>query len=545
MTRQSFVLFGWLILAGPLAAQAQFIYFTTNNITMTITAYTGTNDDVVIPSMIEGLPVGTIGAVAFSRRSITSVTIPDSVTSIGWNAFEFCTNLPSILIPNGVTSIADSLFYGCSSLTSVTIPNSVTSIGYSAFRYCYSLTNVTIPNSVTSIGDNAFIGTGLISVSIPHSVTNIGGGAFIDCPNLTAIDVETNNPAYSSVNGVLFNQSQTSLIEYPGGKVGSYSAPNGVTSIWNSAFNYCSGLTNVTIPDSVTNIGDYAFFRCDNLTALTVETNNPAYSSVSGVLFDKSQTTLIKYPGGKVGGSYSIPNSVTSIGFEAFHYCTSLTSVTITNSVTSIGDYAFAFCTNLTSVTIPNSIISLGDSAFLYCHSLTNVTIPNSVTSIANALFAGCSSLTSVTIPKGITSLGDSAFSGCSTLTSVYFQGNAPSTAWGVFGGGYGSPIDNATAYRLPGTTGWQLNFYYGIPLRSWSLPYPIVLNDGLGVQSKQFSFTVSWATNLSVVVEATTDLGNPVWSPLATNALSGGTFYFSDPQWTNYPSRFYRIRSP
>src|SRR5213079_3345119 len=158
---------------------------------------------------------------------------------------------------------------------------------------------------------------------------------------------------------------------------------NSVTSIGDFAFRGCSGLTSVTIPDSVTSIRGRAFVDCWNLSAISVETNNPAYSSVGGVWFNKSQTTLIEYPGGKVG-SYSIPNSVTSIV-----------------------DYAFAGCISLTSVTIPDNLTSIGASAFDGCISLTSVTIPNSVASI-----------------------GESAFEGCTSLTSVYFQGNAPSLGW-------------------------------------------------------------------------------------------------------------------
>jgi hypothetical protein len=216
---------------------------------------------------------------------------------------------------------------------------------------------------------------------------------------------------------------------------------------------------------------------------------------VIGVLFNQSQTTLIEYPSGKVG-SYSIPNTVTNIGPSAF-YGTSLTSVTIPNSVTSIGMDAFSYCTNLTSVTIPNSVTSIRNGAFSYC---TN-------------------------------------------LTTVYFQGNAPKNDSPGIDFLIFVSANNATAYYLPGATGWGPTFW-GIPTALWSLPYPTILNNSLGMRSNQFGFTVSRATNLSVVVEAATDLANPVWSPVATNNLSGGTFYFADPQSPKYPSRFYRVHS-
>ena len=211
--------------------------------------------------------------------------------------------------------------------------------------------------------------------------------------------------------------------------------------------------------------------------------------------------------------------------------------------VTSIGSYAFYYCTNLTSVTIPNSVTSIGDGAFEYCYGLTNLTIGTSVTTIGAYAFYDCESLTSMTIPTSVTSIGDSAFYYCSALKTVCFLGNAPGagTDSSVFSG------DNAaTVYYLPGTTGWGLTFD-GLPAALWFVPNPLILNNspGFGVQTHQFGFTISWATNISVVVEGCTNLVNPVWTPVTTNALVNGTNYFTDRQWTNHPARFYRLRSP
>src|SRR5258707_3048196 len=124
-------------------------------------------------------------------------------------------------------------------------------------------------------------------------------------------------------------------------------------------------------------------------------------------------------------------------------------------------------------------------------------------------------------------------------MTKSYYHVNHPSLSVDVFNG------DNLALYYLPGTAGWGSTLA-GSPTAPWTLPYPLILtsNPSFGVRTNQFGFTVSWATNLNVVVEAATDLGNPVWSPLATNALNGGTSYFSDPQWMTHPSRFYRVRS-
>ncbi len=298
----------------------------------------------------------------------------------------------------------------------MTIGTNVTSIGDRAFEYCTSLPSVTIPNSVTSIGDYAFQ----------------------NCPSLTSVTIGTN-----------------------------------VASIGDYAFESCS-LTSVTIPNSVTNIGVSPFASCTSLTAITLAAQNPAYSTVNGVLFDKSQATLLEFPGG-LGGSYTIPGSVTSIGEAAFEFCSSLTGVTIPNSVTNVGDYAFVLCSSLTSVMIPNSVTSIGYDAFDSCSGLTSVTIPNSVTSI-----------------------GDYAFEFCSGLASAYFLGNAPPDYGYAF---YGDP---ATVYYLAGTTGWGSTFG-SVPAVLWD-PQANTFSFTGG----QFGFNLTGPTNAVIVVEACTDLSHP-----------------------------------
>ncbi len=168
--------------------------------------------------------------------------------------------------------------------------------------------------------------------------------------------------------------------------------------------------------------------------------------------------------------------------------------------------------------------------------------IPNSVTEIAPATFSGCSSLTNITIGDSATSIGACAFWSCGNLSAVHFLGNAPvlkyppppATSEGPF---YDIP---ATAYYLPGTTGWGTSFG-GLPTELWN---PLIAASGVnfGIQSNQFGFTISWAPDLPVVVEACTDLGNPVWQPLQSIVLTNGVFNFSDLQWTDYPARFYRV---
>ena len=358
--------------------------------------------------------VTSIGWSAFCGcESLTSVTIPNSVTSIGDWAFGLCKSLTGVTIPDSVTSICDYAFNGCTSLTSVTIPDSVTSIGECAFYKCGSLTSVTIPDSVTSISAWAFRDcTSLTSVTIPNNVTSIGDFAFNDCTSLTGIWVDRDNNNYSSdASGVLFNKDMTTLVQCPGAFSGSYAIPDSVMRVAWSAFCGCESLTSVTIPDSVTSIGYKAFCSCESLTSVTIPSS---VTSIDGGAFYNCKSLT----------SVTIPDSVTSISSDTFASCTSLTSVTIPSSVTSIGWSAFDGCTSLKSVTIPDSVTSIGREAFCNCTSLTSVTIPNSMTSIGEHVFEDCTSLTSVTIPDSVTSIIGCAFDDCTSLTDVYYAGS-------------------------------------------------------------------------------------------------------------------------
>ena len=227
---------------------------------------------------------------------------------------------------------------------------------------------------------------------------------------------------------------------------------------------------------------------------------------------------------------------VTSIGDTAFWCHVVLASVTIPNTVITIGSSAFQNCTSLTNITIPDSVTSIGELAFGNCPSLTSITLPSSLTNIGNYAFYFCNRLSSITIPDGVISIGNEVFFRCTSLRGVYFPGNAPRIGFDVFDGD-----NNATVYYLPGTKGWGTNFA-GLPPVLWN---PQMEPASYGVRTNQFAFNITGSSNLVIVIEASTNLANPTWYPLQTNTLNGTPLYFSDPQWTNYPARFYRVTWP
>ena len=365
-----------------------------------------------------------------------NAAVPNTVTSIGNGAFYGRSGLTSIVIPNSVAVIGESAFFGCRGLADIDISNSVTTINNNTFQGCTSLTDVAIPNSVTSIGEYAFYGcTGLTSATIPNSVTSIGKSAFQGCSSLTDVTI-----------------------------------PNSIAIIRESTFRGCTSLTDVTIPNSVTTIVGLAFYDCSNLTSVTIgrsvnkidyrigavsyasfgncnniktliwnaincpDNNRIPKTNIEQVLIGDEVAVL---PESFVSGSkittVNIPNSVTSIGANAFSGCANLASVNLGSSVTNIGNSAFSSCSGLTSVTIPNSVSSIGSNAFQNCSQLASVTLGSSVANIGNSAFSGCSGLTSVTIPNSVTSIGSQAFSSCSNMTNVVIGKSTETIGDGAF----------------------------------------------------------------------------------------------------------------
>lgn len=476
------VITGLLPVFGVFAASPESD-FTFDAATGTVTGYTGLGGDVEIPSTIGGTAVTAIGHNAFYNcSSLTAITIPDGVTSIGNDAFAHGHyGLTSITIPDSVTSIGDYAFAYCYGLTSLTLPAYVTEIRTGTFENCNGLINITIPAGVTSIGDYAFCYCeGLTDIIMPDSVTSIGYAAFYGCINLTDITI-----------------------------------PAGVTAIGEEVFAYCTGLISITfhsrtavIYDSEDTIPAAAkIIGHDPSTAKDYavkygRTFELIDSPESDFVFDAATGTVTGYTG--PGGDVEIPaaiggTAVTSIGGDAFSYCDSLTGIIIPDGVVSIGYWAFSYCPNLTAVTIPGSVASIDFMAFSNCPGLTavilsgNVTffgagafsncnglesilvqsdntvyksennclieisadklilgcktsiIPDYITSIGDEAFNGSSGLTGITIPDSVTSIGKYAFSNCIGLTGITIPDGITSIESNTFNG-----CNNLTSITIP-----------------------------------------------------------------------------------------------
>ena len=404
-----------------------------------VITYEGKATKVKIASEYQGLPVRSIFDSAFKDKSITSVVIPSSVTTIGNSAFSNCFGLASVVIPDSVTTIGSYAFSWCSSLTSVVIPDSVTTIGSSAFYCCQGLTSVVIGNSVTAISDYMFYCCiKLENVSIGNSVISIGNNAFAVCNSLTTIYIPDNveviggrafsfsdTGAHSSLQTVVLGKGLKrigSSAFYNCYMLTSINIPYGVTDIGDGTFAYCSNLTDITIPNSVTNIGSNAFLECHSSIYTEYEYGKYVRSG------DNPYAVLIEITYHYMS-SYIIHEDTMNIASYVFGSCPRLGSIVIPDSVVGISDCAFTKFTamyepdtvNLTSVVIGNGVRRIGDHAFDGCTGLNNVKMGNNVVFIGDYAFYNCP-IVSVMIPGSVKTVGLWAFS--SSLKDVYYTGS-------------------------------------------------------------------------------------------------------------------------
>ena len=319
------------------------------------------------------------------------------ISNQGWENKPW-TNVTQAIIGEGVTGIGDLMFYGCSYLEGISIAEGVTSIGDYAFYLCFSLTDITLPSTLQTIGVWAFADCRSISGEfvIPANVVSIGELAFLYCYEFTSFVVDENNAYYKSVDGVLFSKDGENLIFFPAQKKGTYSIPDGTTTIGNyafegsaltgdliipegvkiignSAFINCYSITGLSLPSTLENLENRAFAYCKNMTSISVDDSNMNYKSIEGVLFSKNEESLISYPAAKAG-TYTIPESVIIIEEYAFASGI-LTGVSIPDNVTTIGNAAFVNCSNISEITIPTSVTTIGNQAFTSCYKLTDLII--------------------------------------------------------------------------------------------------------------------------------------------------------------------------
>lgn len=409
---------------------------------LTITGNIDVRDFKCMRDEITLLSVLNISGVTIAAYTGTAGTFSTSSTSY-----------PANTIPDFAFHYLDNT--GKTSLTSVVLPNSITSIGSSAFDTTNGLKSITIPSTVTSLSDNAFWGcSALNSIYIPSSVVSIGTAVFSTSSCLITVDAA--NPNYSSINGVLFNKYQTTLIQCPITISGAYTIPSTVTTIGQEAFNSCSSISSITIPSSVNTINDYAFNWCNNLLTVnlpstltkignyafyyceklqsinipssitsiggaaflgcwglfTVDANNSYYTSVNGILFNKTQTTLIQCPISK-SGSFTISSSVSSIANLAFVGSNCLVDVDTQNPNYSALD-GVLFNKNKTKL------------LYYPISKVGSYTIPSTVTALGNWSFYGCNSLTSINIPSSVITYGSGVFKICYGLNSIHINATTP-----------------------------------------------------------------------------------------------------------------------
>ena len=432
---------------GKLIESSQFEYFESNG-EITITGYTGSELDVVIPGEIGGYPVTAIAEKAFQlNKTVRSFTIGSKIRSIGSCAFARCASLTNIYVDranpyyqsidgvlysgdgktllsyptakayssypvaSGTETIGEYAFFH-SKVQTVFLPDTVSTIGDYAFYYAGELSSINFPTALTSIGDSAFFACqSLTAVDIPATITQIGPSAWAACTSLPAITVAAENPNYTAVDGVLYTKDMTVLKVYPYAKSGvTFTVPDSVVELEAYAFAY-TGMQSIDGCANLRAIGDSAFYSC---TALKSLPDAPKLETIGERAFYSCKALT----------SLSFPDSMRSIGEYAFAWCTAVKTFDSGNGLQETGKYSVYYCTALTTVRLGSGMKTIGEYAFYKCSRLANVDFGTSVREIGSCAFGGCSKITEIVLPDSVELVESAAFNSCSTAKTLVLSQN-------------------------------------------------------------------------------------------------------------------------
>lgn len=367
--------------------------------------------------------ITSIGYGAFSGFSLMhTISVPDTVTSIGGYAFYNCRNLTRVPLHKGVTDIQRYAFQNCSGFTEVTIPSGVTVIGYGAFSGCTKISRLTIPESVKEIDSYAFEGcSALTSLVIPDSVTVVGGSSFMNCSNLQSVTLSKNLQKIPN-HGFSYCTSLTKIV-----------IPDSVTEIETYAFTGCTALTDISFGAGVSAVYSSSFGECSALRAFKVSNSNRSFYTHEGVLYSHTDNKMVLMPPGYTG-SHTVPEGVTRIGDRACYGCKALTQITICGSVTQIEEYAFDDCEALKKVVLNEGLEEVGFRAFFLCEALEEIIFPATLENIGYQAFYYCTSLSKITFRGSMVVIDDNAFT--EVKATVYYPGG--DTTWNSVGRSFG-----------------------------------------------------------------------------------------------------------
>ena len=408
-----------IIVVAPITVNASeddltygdFQYKIEDDNSCTITDYDGMASSLSIPSAINGHTVKQIDTGALSdNRIITSVTIPNGVTTIGFSAFNGCIKLEKIKFSSNLDTVCENAFNNTKWFNNQS--NGLVYVGKVAYKYKGDMqrnTKITVKSDTVSISESAFKDcANLTAILIPSSVKHIDKYAFYNCQGLTKLNF---NDGIERIENDAFGSCE---------KLTSVNFSETLKSIGAFAFVECKKLSEITIPQSVTSVGEYAFSGCENLASVTVSDDLPY---VGGRAFEKTKWLN------------SQPDGVVYIGKSAYGYKGDMpknTELSLKSGITNISGYAFYEEKNLTSVKIPETVSRIGNWAFLDCEGLKNVNIPDGVKRIESWTFSNCSSLTNITVPDSVTVLDGLAFSYCTNLKNIELSKNLTEIGMGA-----------------------------------------------------------------------------------------------------------------